>query len=144
MPSATACGRGDDLGVAVTEGAGQGAVGAQVSRESSRVDAHDGRDAVMAQEPLEWSDRTPVGGHVREFAHHHALAPRSQRLVVERRDAVVADVRIGEADDLTGVAGVGDDLLIARERGVEDELAAGEPRRRAGARRRSPRRSRRR
>ena len=124
MPSADARGRRDDVGVAVTEGAGQGAVGAEVTRQSSGVDAHDGRDAVLAQEPLERPDRTPVGRDVGEFAHHDALAPRSQRLVVERRDAVVADVRVREADDLTGVAGVGDDLLVARERGVEDELTA--------------------
>ncbi len=78
--------------------------------------------------PSSGPDRTPVGRDVGEFAHHHALAPRSQRLVVERRDAVVADVRVREADDLTGVTRVGDHLLVARERGVEDELTAGEAR----------------
>ena len=80
------------------------------------------------KKPFERPDGTPVGRDVGELAHHDALAPRSQRLVIERRDAVVADVRVREADDLTGVTGVGDDLLVARQRGVEDELTAREAR----------------
>ena len=45
-------------------------------------------------------------------------------LVVICGDAVIADVRIGERDDLTGIRRVGYDLLIPREHGVENHLAA--------------------
>ena len=38
-------------------------------------------------------------------------------------DAVVADQRVGEGDDLPGVARVGDRLLVAGHAGVEDDLA---------------------
>ena len=38
--------------------------------------------------------------------------------------AVIADLRIGEDDDLAGVGGVGEDFLIPGERGVEDDFAA--------------------
>ena len=40
--------------------------------------------------------------------------------------AVVADVRVGEGDDLAGVGRVGDDLLVARQHGVEHDLAGGD------------------
>ena len=46
------------------------------------------------------------------------------RLVLARVDPVVADVRAGEDDDLPGVAGIGQDLLVAGHPGVEDDLAA--------------------
>ena len=50
-----------------------------------------------------------------------AWAPPDSR--ARRRDAVVADHRRREADDLLGVARVGDDLLVAGHRGREDGLA---------------------
>ena len=53
-------------------------------------------------------------------------APRRRRAV----DAVVADVRVGEGDDLAGVGRVGDDLLVAGQHGVEHDLAGRDGRRR--------------
>ena len=53
------------------------------------------------------------------------------------RDAVVADQRVGEDDDLARVGGVGDRLLVAGHRGVEDDLAGD----RLGVARRARRRS---
>ena len=47
-------------------------------------------------------------------------------------DAVVADVGVGEGDDLPGVGRVGDDLLVAGEDGVEHDLAGGHPAGRLG------------
>jgi hypothetical protein len=40
-------------------------------------------------------------------------------------DAVAADVRVRQRDDLAAVAGVGEDFLVAGERGVEHHLADG-------------------
>ena len=54
------------------------------------------------------------------------MTPRSRgirALVVVGVDAVVADVRIRERDDLARVRRVGDDLLVARHRRVEHDLA---------------------
>jgi hypothetical protein len=39
------------------------------------------------------------------------------------RYSVIADQRVGEDDDLARVGGVGDRLLVAGHRGVEDDLA---------------------
>jgi hypothetical protein len=44
-------------------------------------------------------------------------------LVVEVRTHV-SDVRIRQADDLTGVAGVGENFLVTGEAGVENDFAA--------------------
>ena len=60
-------------------------------------------------------------------------AERPAGLEVGGVDAVVADVRVGERDDLPGVRRVGDDLLVAGQRRVEHDLAAGDPARRLGA-----------
>ena len=42
-----------------------------------------------------------------------------------RIDAVVADERVGHRDDLPLVGRIGEDLLVAGHRGVEDDLARG-------------------
>ena len=47
------------------------------------------------------------------------------RLGVLGVDAGVADVRIGQRDDLPAVRGIGEDFLIAGHRGVEHHLAHG-------------------
>ena len=51
-----------------------------------------------------------------------------RRFIVAGVDPVVADVGGGEDDDLTGVAGVGENLLIAGHAGMEDDLSAGRDR----------------
>jgi hypothetical protein len=38
--------------------------------------------------------------------------------------ADVADVRIGQADNLAGIAGVGENFLVAGEAGIENDFAA--------------------
>ena len=44
-------------------------------------------------------------------------------LVVEIR-ADVSNVRIGQADNLAGIAGVGEDFLITGETGIKNDFAA--------------------
>src|SRR5437660_941593 len=80
-------------------------------------------DLVARQEAVEIVGCPPARRPAREIADDHAATMRRRRFVVAFVDAVVADVRIGERDDLSGVGRVGEDLLIARERGVEDDLA---------------------
>ena len=48
---------------------------------------------------------------------------RPLRLVVLGVDADVADLRVGHRDDLPGVRGIGEDLLVAGQAGVEAHLA---------------------
>ena len=105
------------------EGAGHRPVVAQVAGEAPGVHPGDPGHAVALQEGLEGARRAPVGGGVGQVAHHHAAAVRPDGLVVGRVHPVVADVGIGEGDDLPGVRRVGDDLLVAGEHGVEHRLA---------------------
>ncbi|MGY2938896.1 hypothetical protein ACVWZ6_008498 [Bradyrhizobium sp. GM6.1] len=62
-------------------------------------------------------------------AQDHA-ARAGRRGHVHRLDVVVvsadiADMREGEGDELAGIRGIGEDLLIAGHRGVEADLADG-------------------
>jgi hypothetical protein len=59
----------------------------------------------------------------RQVADDQAGREHLRRLDVFVADAVVADVRIGQRDDLPAVARVGQDLLVTGQRGVEHHLA---------------------
>ena len=65
----------------------------------------------------------PPGAVVYRLSHDHRARVRAVGLDGLRPHAVVPDQRIGEGDDLTRVGGVGDGLLVAGHRGVEDDLA---------------------
>ena len=59
----------------------------------------------------------------RRLLDDEAVGPRPARLDVLVVDAVVADHRVGHADDLPPVGGIGEDLLVPGHGGVEDDLA---------------------
>ena len=94
---------------------------AQAEHERARVDPGQRDDPVLLQpvRPLR-----PA-----RLAHQHRLRVRSGRLGAAGGDAVVADHRRREADELLGEARVGDGLLVAGHRGREDGLAEGDARR---------------
>ena len=119
------------------EGAVHGAGVAEVAGEAAGVDAGDARHAVAPEEGVEVAVAAPAAAAAGQLADDDAPAERPAALVVGRRHAVVADVGVGEGDDLPGVGGVGDDLLVARQHRVEHHLAAGHAVR--AARRRWPR-----
>ncbi len=96
---------------------------AQVAGEAAGVDAADPGHAVTHQQVVEAPLRAPVAVVRREVAHHDTCAERTVALGVVVVDAVVADVRVGEGDDLPGVRGIGHDLLVAGECGVEHQFA---------------------
>ena len=98
-------------------------------------------DAVPFEIAAQVFGRAPARRPAREIADDHAAAAGSARFVVVAVDAVVADVRIRERDDLPRVRRVGDDLLVADERGVEHDLARDHPRLGPMTRRRNPRTS---
>ena len=67
--------------------------------------------------------RPPAARPGGQLADDEAPAEGPPAFIVGGRDPVVADVRIGETDDLAGVGRVGQHLLVAGEGGVEDHLA---------------------
>ena len=110
------------------EGSRERALVAEVPGEATGVDPGDARHVVFDEQVVERALGAPVARATGEIAHHHTGTERSPALVVGGVHAVVADVRVGERDHLPGVRRVGDDLLIARQRRVEHELAGGDGR----------------
>ena len=104
---------------------------ADAARERARVDARDARDAVLgaaARRAMPGrASSTPRGDSSRTTKPG---APRARRLEVLGVDADVADLGRGHGDDLPAVRRIGQHLLVAGDRGVEDDLAGAVGRRR--------------
>ena len=90
--------------------------------ERTGVDAPHARDAHLLEHLVERARVAEIGGDVVVLADDHAPDGRELGLVVLLGRAVVADQRIGHDHRLVGVRRVGDDLLVAHHRGVEDDL----------------------
>src|SRR5262249_34778416 len=101
----------------VAERAADDALVADPAHERARVDPCEGDDAALAQPACELRA---------DVAHHDALALDAVGLHPRLVDAVGADQRIGETQDLGDVARVGDRLLVARHRRREARLARGD------------------
>ena len=95
---------------------------ADVAHQGARVHARERRHAAVGEprEPAALGAGTVLAVHT--LAHDHRTRVDAVGLHVRGRDAVVADQRVGEDDHLTGVARVGDRLLVARHGGVEHDL----------------------
>ena len=61
---------------------------------------------------------------MREFAHHQRLDVRLGRFLVVEVGADVADMGIGQTNDLAGIARIGENFLITGEAGIENDFAA--------------------
>jgi hypothetical protein len=96
---------------------------ADVQHEAARVDPGDRRDAVRPQpaQPPALGAGGVVG--VVGLAHDRRAGPRPVGLHRLGADPVVADVGVGERDELAGEGGVGHRLLVAAHAGREDDLA---------------------
>ncbi len=119
-------GLGDGVGVGDGEGAEaalHGAIDAEFFGEGAGIDFAEAGDAVFFEIGVERGLAAPVADDRGEFADDEAGAFGGVGLGVFVVDAVVADLRRGHGDDLAEVGGIGDDLLVAGHRGVEDTLA---------------------
>ena len=108
-------GVGDDdaAAAAVADAAGQRA----------GVNARDAGDVALLENLGESLGVAEVAGKVVVLADDEAADAQNAGLKVVIGDAVVADEGIGHNNHLASVGGVGDDLLIAHHRIVEDDLA---------------------
>jgi hypothetical protein len=97
-----------------------------VTREGAGIDAGDAGDAVAFQVGIEGAGGAPVAGFVAALADDESGDPWAAGFVVVGVDAIVADQRVGHADDLAAERGVGADLLVARHRRREDSFALGD------------------
>ena len=97
----------------------------QHARQRARIDVGDRDDVVTDEVVAERAIGAPVARDRRRLAHDEAGDARRLRFGITRRDAVVADERRGHRDDLAGIGGIGQHLLIAGHARVEHDFAAG-------------------
>ena len=92
--------------------------------ERPGIDIPDDRDFVAIQIELSSFGRAPVRGNLRKLAHDERFDIGARGFFIVEIRADVADVRIGKANDLTGIAGVGENFLVPGEAGIENDFAA--------------------
>ncbi|MNQ75370.1 hypothetical protein D3C85_901650 [compost metagenome] len=68
---------------------------------------------------------TPITGQQRQVANDQAGGPHAIGFGVFRRGAGIADVGVGQGNDLLGIGRIGKDFLIAGHGSVEHYLADG-------------------
>ena len=95
---------------------------AQDAGQLARVDAGDRHRAFVAQVPPQSACAAEVRGARRNVAHDQPGHLHRARFDVLFVDPRIADVRIGQRDDLAAVARVGEDFLVAGHRGIEDHF----------------------
>ena len=105
---------------------------AQAPGQAAGVDAGNRRQAVAVQPGVQMPVAAIVGRIGDIGAEYAAQRRRGRRLDILFVGPDIADMREGEGDDLGGVGRIGEDFLIAGERGVETQFAQHRPRR-AGA-----------
>jgi hypothetical protein len=95
-----------------------------MQHEGSRIDVPNYRNLVPIEIKLRGFRGTPVGRNLRELANDERLDARPRGFLVILVGADVADMRIGQADNLPRIAGVGENFLVTGEAGIENNFAA--------------------
>ncbi len=120
------------LGGIVAFGIGSGenrpvlrALVAQDARQPARVDIGDGQHVLALEVVVQGPLAAKIAGHQWQIANHQSRRTDARGFDILVIDAGVADMRIGERDDLPGIGGVGKDFLIAGHGRIENHLAAG-------------------
>ena len=98
------------------------AVGAEVAHDRAGVQVLDGGNLVALQELLAVLAAAPVAGNRAELTNHQAFNVRTRRFVVVGVGAVVADLRIGQNNNLAGIGGVGEDFLLTGDGSIENNF----------------------
>ena len=106
----------------------QGALFANEARQAPRVHIRDRHDLLAHEVLLERRIRPPTARAPRRLSDDEPGSPDLAGFHVFAVDAGIADLRIGQGDDLESVGGVGEDLLVARHRRIEYHLADGHAR----------------
>ena len=115
---------------------------AQDARQLARVDVRDADDVRECEVRRQVARGAEVRHRSRQVADHQARRVHALRFGILAIHADVADVRIGQRDDLALVRRIGEDLLVAGHRGVEHDFADGACRSRRSRARGTPSRRR--
>ncbi len=98
-------------------------MGAEVPHDRARVHIRHHRDAIALQVLIGDLRGAPVRADGGELPDDEALYIRARGFCIRRRGAVVPDLGIGQNHDLSCIGRIREDLLVARQRRVEDDLA---------------------
>ena len=98
---------------------------AQRARQLARVDSGDRHQAAALEEGAQRLDGAPIIRRDRQIADHKPGCINLRSFKIFRSRTGVTDVRIGERDNLAGVGGVGQNFLVARQSGIENDFAGG-------------------
>ena len=96
---------------------------AQDAGEAASVDIGNSHGLVAHQIFLQAFARAEIAVQKRQVADNQAGGKHAAALFIFAVGAGVADMRIGEGNDLLGIRGVGENFLIAAHRSVEHHLA---------------------
>ena len=110
-------------GVATGDASGLRALLAQDPGQLAGVDLRDGDHVATDEELRQRLGGAPVRVQQRQVADHEPRRMDRVRLEIVRVGPGVADVGVGQRDDLARIGRVGEDLLVARHGGVEHHLA---------------------
>ena len=114
------------LGIVGDDAIGHALVADQIG-ECACVDTGQPDDAARFEPLVEMTTRAIVGrlgyGGLDDAAPDARGGGEVDRLDVVLIGADIADMREGEGDDLAGIGGIGEDLLIAGHRGIEADFA---------------------
>ncbi len=88
------------------------------------VNVPDDRDAVTFEVCLRGLAGTPVGRKLGKFSDDQPFDIGLSGFLVIEVGANIADVGIREADNLPGIAGIGEYFLIAGKAGIKNDFAA--------------------
>src|SRR6185312_468465 len=105
------------------DAAGQRTLVAQDAGQPARVDAGNGHGPATLQVLRQAFAAAPVAGDAWHVAYHQPGCLHLRRFAILGIDPGVADVRVGQGDDLPGVGRIGQDFLVTGHGRVEDDLA---------------------
>jgi hypothetical protein len=95
-----------------------------VPHQRARIDIPNRRNFVTIQIKLRGFRRAPVRRNLRKLADDQRFNVRARRFFVIEICANISNVRIREANDLPGVAWVGENFLVSGEAGVKNDFSA--------------------
>ena len=115
------------VGIDRRDGGTHGTALADMERERTRIHILDSDDIALCKEVRQALDALPVARRIAHVMHDEATQMKLPRLHILLVDAVVADLRVRQRDNLASIARIAHDLLIAHHRGVEHHFAEGLP-----------------
>jgi hypothetical protein len=95
-----------------------------MAHQGARVNVSNDWDAVAFKICLGSFAGAPIGSEKRKLADDQRFDVGLAGFLVFEIRADVADVGIRQADDLPGVAGIGENFLVTGEAGIENDFAA--------------------